>query len=84
MVRVKGFALLQQFGPRSDPTKRRPDLDPNCLTLMVFLKEFFEKKLILKLSADDKTACKIEAPTGGSVLPKMISKNNVLTNLPNL
>ena len=36
-----------QFGTRSGPTKCqqnvRPDLDPNCLTLMVFLKDFFEK-----------------------------------------
>ena len=29
--------------PRSGSTKFWPDLDPNCLTLMVFLKEFFEK-----------------------------------------
>ena len=27
-----------------------PDLDPNCLTLTVFLKDFFFKKLILKKS----------------------------------
>ena len=31
----------------------RPDLDPNCLTLMVFLKEFTEKDGFEK-SADDK------------------------------
>ena len=25
--------LCKQFGPRSGPTNRRPDLDPNSLTL---------------------------------------------------
>ena len=30
-----------------------PDLDPNCLTLIVFMTDFFWKKLILK-KADDK------------------------------
>ena len=33
-----------------------PDLVPNCLTLMVFLKECFKN---LKKLADDKNACKI-------------------------
>ena len=33
----------------SSPENVRPDLDPNCLTLMVFLKE----------SADDKKACRV-------------------------
>ena len=32
-----------------------PDLDPNCLTLMVFLKEFFEKDDFEK-KTDDKKA----------------------------
>ena len=32
----------------------RPDLDPNCLTLIVFLKELFEKLFFKKISADDK------------------------------
>ena len=35
--------LCKQFGPRSGLTKGQPDLDLNFLTLMVFLKEFFEK-----------------------------------------
>ena len=35
--------IFKQFGPRSGPKKVGPDLDPNCLTLMVFLKYFFEK-----------------------------------------
>ena len=36
----------------------RPDLDPNSLTLIVFLKDYFLKKvLFLKMeSADDKKA----------------------------
>ena len=34
------------------------DLDPNCLTLMVFLKElFFEKVNFEKKSTDNKEAC---------------------------
>ena len=32
-----------QFGLRSDLTKVGPDLNPICLTSVVFLKEFFEK-----------------------------------------
>ena len=37
--------LCKQFGPRSGPTECRPDLNPNRLTLslIVFLKDFFEK-----------------------------------------
>ena len=36
--------LFKQFGLRSGQTKHnvRPDLDPHFLTLMVFLKGFFE------------------------------------------
>ena len=34
--------LCKQFGHRSGPTLG-PDLDPNCLTVMVFLNEIFEK-----------------------------------------
>ena len=44
--------LCKQFGPRSGPTKL---LD----TLMVFLKDFFEKVDFKEKSADDKKACKI-------------------------
>ena len=40
-------SLLITFANSLDPDQARqnvgPDLDPNCLTLMVFLKEFFEK-----------------------------------------
>ena len=36
-----------------------PDLNPNCLTLMVFLKELFEKVVFDENSAEDKKACKI-------------------------
>ena len=32
--------LCKQFGPRSGPTKC---LEPSCLTLIVFLKEHFER-----------------------------------------
>ena len=41
--------LCKQFGPRSGPTEDQaqqnvgPYLDQNCLTLMVFLTEFFRK-----------------------------------------
>ena len=34
--------LYKQFGQNVGP-----DLDPNCLTLIVFLKDFFEKKVDL-------------------------------------
>ena len=49
----------KQFGPKSGPTKLRPvfsrsDLDSNCLTLMVFLEEFFKKVYFEKKSADKK------------------------------
>ena len=37
----------------------RPELDPNCLTLMVFLKEFFRYVDFEKKSADDKKSVKI-------------------------
>ena len=41
--------LLIAFAIKSGPTKCGPDLDPNFLTLIVFLKESFEeKKLIFK------------------------------------
>ena len=36
--------LCKQFGPRSGRQNVGPDLDPNCLTLIVFLKEFSGKK----------------------------------------
>ena len=39
--------LLKTFANNLDPDQARqnvgPDLDPNCLTLMVFMQEFFEK-----------------------------------------
>ena len=34
--------LCKQLGPSSVPNLVGPDLDPNCLTQMVFLEEFFE------------------------------------------
>ena len=45
--------LCKQFGQDVGP-----DLDPNCLTMMVFLKEFFEKVAFEKISRRQK-ACKI-------------------------
>ena len=36
------FCCLQQFGPRSGLTKCHPDLDPNCMTLIMFLNIFFK------------------------------------------
>ena len=47
--------FCKQFGPRSGPTQVGPDLDPNCLTLMVFLKDpKFPKRFILKKKTLDK------------------------------
>ena len=45
-----------------------PDLDPNCLTLMEFLKEVFEKKLFEKKSADNKSMKNY--PIGQKIMPK--------------
>ena len=41
--------LCKQFGSGSGPTNVGPDLDPNCLTLMVFLKEISEKLIAKKI-----------------------------------
>ena len=47
----------------------RPDLDPNCLTLMVFLIIFLLKKWILKIgSAEDEKACNITEDTKCSLM----------------
>ena len=55
--------LLITFANNLEPdqTRRnvRPDLDPDCETLIVFLKDFFEKVDFEKKSADDKKAGKI-------------------------
>ena len=51
--------LCKQFAPRSGPTEVGLDLDPNCLdTLVVFLKEFFEKVNYEKKFADDNKSMK--------------------------
>ena len=34
----------------------RPDNDPSCLTLMFFLREYFEKKSNVKISEDNKNS----------------------------
>ena len=45
---VLSCRLLITFANSLDPNQAQqfvgPDLDPNCLTLMVFLKDIFEKK----------------------------------------
>ena len=62
------YHLLMNFANSFDPDLVRqivgPVLEPNCLTLMIFLKDFFfEKKNdfleLKKKSAEDKRACKI-------------------------
>ena len=46
--------LLITFAKSLDPDQARqnvrPDLDPNCLTLMVFLKDFFENVNLEKIN----------------------------------
>ena len=37
---------VYNLGKQFEPQNVGPDLDPNCLTLIVFVKEFFLKKLI--------------------------------------
>ena len=52
------WRLLITFANRLEPDQAwqnvGPDLDPNCLTLMVFLKGLFKKNGFLKKSADNK------------------------------
>ena len=48
------MSKCKQFGTRSGPTKC-----PNCATLIVFLKEFFEKVNFEKKLADDNKSMKI-------------------------
>ena len=43
LVRLLSSAYYLSNSLNSDQEKGGPDLDPNCLTLMVFLKEFYEK-----------------------------------------
>ena len=54
--------LLIIFSNSLDPDQDRqnvgPDLDPNCLTLIAFLKEFFEKVRFEKKSTDDNKSLK--------------------------
>ena len=49
--------LVITFVNSLDPDQARqnvgPDQDPNCLTLMVILKEFFKKKVMKKKSSGD-------------------------------
>ena len=40
-----------------------PDLDPNCLTLMVLLKEFLEKADFVNKSGDKKTKTRKKHPS---------------------
>ena len=51
------------FANSLDPEQARqnvgPNLDPNCVTLMVYLKEFFEKAYFEKKSAADKKHAKL-------------------------
>ena len=37
------ITFTNSLDPNQDQQNVGPDLDPNCLTLIVFLKEFFEK-----------------------------------------
>ena len=45
--------LLITFSNSLDPDQARqyvwPDLDPSCLALMIFLKEFFDKLILKKI-----------------------------------
>ena len=60
---VSWCRLLMTFANSLDSDQARqnvgPELDPNCLTLMVFLKEFFRYVDFEKKSADDKKSVKI-------------------------
>ena len=50
--------FANSFDPDQDRQDVGPDLDPNCLTLTVFLKDFFFKDNFEKKSADDNKSMK--------------------------
>ena len=55
--------LCKQLDPDQARQNVGPDSDPNCLTLMVFLKDFFEKVILKKIHRQQKSmqnypACK--------------------------
>ena len=50
--------ICKEFGSSQDRHFVGPDLGPNHLTLIVFLKEFFEKVNFEKRSADDNKSMK--------------------------
>ena len=48
----------KQFGTQIRPDSIRPDLVPNCSTLIEFVKEIFENVNLKKVSRCMKAACK--------------------------
>ena len=56
---------MQTVWTQIRPDSVRPDLDPNCLTLMVFRSHFFVvEKVNFKKSASDKKECKFPSMLG--------------------
>ena len=53
------ITFANSLNPDQDRHNVGPDLDPNCLSLMVFLKEFFEKLFFVKSQQTTTTARKI-------------------------
>ena len=43
LLSADNLIFANSFGTRSGPTNVRPDLDPNCMTLMVIMKELCSK-----------------------------------------
>ena len=52
------ITFANSLNPDQDRHNVGPDLDPNCLSLMVFLKEFFEKLFFVKSQQTTTTAQK--------------------------
>ena len=65
------WAFAKSLYPDQDNQYIWPDLDPNCLTLMVFLTEFLEKVNVEKKSATNKIFMK-NYPAGSTVLQKLL------------
>ena len=80
------ICLLVTFTNSLDPDKARqnvgPDLGPNCLTLMVFLKEFFEKEdFEEKNQQTTEKTCKITQCKGTYEQQNSLQRHYHLNNL---
>ena len=77
---INNYLLLIIFANSFDPYQAQrnvwPDLDPNCLTLIIFLKEFFKKVDLEKKSAYHKKAEKYKLLLAARYGPGCVFVNN--------